>query len=641
MTSYSWQPVSPTGEGAWFDEANWQPTGVPNNQSFSFDGATFLRGGTLTDTAGSGDPTSTLRVLVDTPDPVRFAGGLSMRNGSFDVAPGSSVQVTSAALVDVDLRVNAARLVLGEAGGGPHSISATSKADVSIISVVGGAPVAGLSQGIFVAGDLNLRFGYATLSVTGPNATFGSADSGPMGNITASSAFPVVIAAQDSNIVLGGFAGTSPDSSPGVELGGASSLTLEKPAAFAGTIYGFTPDDRLVVDAHVTDLSYADHVLTLRDGETTVGTLRFEGNYTAADFSLATVDDDSTRILASECYVRGTRIATPDGERAVESLSAGDTVLRADGIPATLRWVGHRQLHPNHHPTPQDVCPIRIRAHALGPRLPARDLLVSPGHHLFLDGALVPARALLDGALVVQDAPETVEYWHLELAAADGSATHGVLLAEGLPAESFLDTGRSGFFADDPAPELHALPPEADALAEAAWATRGCAPRLTGGGRLRAIRRRIARQAAGLGFRPVRPALRLLAGARELPLTLSDGWYRASLPEAAPKLRLCATASVPADDATAGSDDLRLLGARVAELRLRGADGTLRPVALDDPRLCRGWHAAEPGGRWTDGDAELPDALWAGLAAPAVLELRLAALRPGLRAPAQERRSAA
>jgi hypothetical protein len=29
-------------------------------------------------------------------------------------------------------------------------------------------------------------------------------------------------------------------------------------------------------------------------------------------------------------------------------------------------------------------------------------------------------------------------------------------------------------------------------------------------------------------------------------------------------------------------------------------------INLDDDTLVRGWHAAEPGLRWTEGDAELP-----------------------------------
>ena len=36
-----------------------------------------------------------------------------------------------------------------------------------------------------------------------------------------------------------------------------------------------------------------------------------------------------------------TRIATPLGERPVESLCVGDTVLTASGEKRTIRWLGH------------------------------------------------------------------------------------------------------------------------------------------------------------------------------------------------------------------------------------------------------------------------------------------------------------
>jgi hypothetical protein len=134
------------------------------------------------------------------------------------------------------------------------------------------------------------------------------------------------------------------------------------------------------------------------------------------------------------CFLTGTLIATPDGERAVETLQAGDLVLTAEGQAVPVRWIGFTVisgLFADHG----RLGPIRIAAGALDEALPARDLLVSPGHALFLDGALVNAAALVNGTTIRREQMGTadVTYYHLEL------DTHTVILAEGVPTESFLD----------------------------------------------------------------------------------------------------------------------------------------------------------------------------------------------------------
>lgn len=137
---------------------------------------------------------------------------------------------------------------------------------------------------------------------------------------------------------------------------------------------------------------------------------------------------------AAPCFMAGTLLATPEGQIAVEDVTEGTLLRTADGRTMAVRWVG-RSTVSRRFGDPMEVLPIRIQAGALGENLPVRDLLVSPGHALFLDGVLVQAGALVNGVSIVRehDVPELFTYYHVEL------ASHELLLAEGAPAESFVD----------------------------------------------------------------------------------------------------------------------------------------------------------------------------------------------------------
>jgi hypothetical protein len=72
--------------------------------------------------------------------------------------------------------------------------------------------------------------------------------------------------------------------------------------------------------------------------------------------------------------------------------------------------------------------------------MPNRDLVVSPDHAIFVDGKRICARQLVNGTTIRQERDWTaVDYYHVEL------DRHAILLAEGLPAESYIDTGNRGF----------------------------------------------------------------------------------------------------------------------------------------------------------------------------------------------------
>lgn len=184
------------------------------------------------------------------------------------------------------------------------------------------------------------------------------------------------------------------------------------------------------------------------------------------------------------CFAQGTRIATARGARPVETLRPGDTVRTASGQLRPVVWCGSRRIDCRWHPNPQAALPVCIEPNAFGPGLPRHPLFLSPDHAVFAAGILVPIRYLLNGSTVRQvDVPE-VTYHHIEL------ETHDVVLADGLPCETFLDTGnRATLIGNDPAgPSLPGIPDQTYML----WDALGAAPLLTGGPQVDRIRADLA-----------------------------------------------------------------------------------------------------------------------------------------------------
>ena len=207
--------------------------------------------------------------------------------------------------------------------------------------------------------------------------------------------------------------------------------------------------------------------------------------YTEAGANTVYGIQDGNITSGAICFAAGTDILTAQGEVAVEKLKAGDLVatLSGDGAPMKpVLWVGHRRINLVGNPGAEMLFPIRIKAGALGESTPHRDLLVSGDHCLYFDGALVPARLLVNGSsIVVERGMSEVHYYHVEL------ESHDVLLAQGAAAESWLDTGNRLWFENGDVALM-----QVDAMLEAYGtgfdASRACAPLVHGGETLAAIR---------------------------------------------------------------------------------------------------------------------------------------------------------
>ena len=213
-------------------------------------------------------------------------------------------------------------------------------------------------------------------------------------------------------------------------------------------------------------------------GVTLTGATIFGEFYSYSDFGLSSAPPI--------CFLAGTHIDTPTGERRVEDLRPGDRVLTADGLSAPARWIG-RQTVSTRFADPLRTAPIRIRAGALAEGHPRRDLLVSPDHALLVDELLVQAGALVNGVSILRetDVPEAVVYYHVEL------DDHALIMAEGAPAETFIDNVQRLAF--DNWAEHEALYPHGKPMAEMAL-PRALAHRQVP----RATRERLAARAAAL-----------------------------------------------------------------------------------------------------------------------------------------------
>ena len=295
------------------------------------------------------------------------------------------------------------------------------------------------------------------------------------------------------------------------------------------------------------------------------------------------------------CFLPGTGILTPAGERTVETLAIGDLVLTLAGQARPIVWIGTGKTLATSGRR-GDATPVIVRKGAFGPNVPNRDLHVTKGHAFFLDNVLIPAEFLVNHRSILwDDRAQEVTVFHIEL------ETHDVLVANGAAAESYRDDGNRWLFQN--ASQAWTMPPKP-----------ACAPVLTGGSVVDAVWRRCLDRAGprpGLSLTDD-PDLHVSVDGRLVQATVREADFAVfTLPETPRDVRLLSRATVPQEVGLAR--DSRCLGVAIQRIIVRQG-GRFRTIEADDPRLADGFHAFETdnGVRWTDGDAALPASLLAG-----------------------------
>ncbi len=235
---------------------------------------------------------------------------------------------------------------------------------------------------------------------------------------------------------------------------------------------------------------------------------------------------------------------------------------------------------------------------------------MSAGHSVCVDllgEVFIPIGYLVNGATIAEAEVDTISYWHVEL------DSHDVLIANNLPAESYLAMGNRGAFE-----ELRGLLP---AIMEGRERTHAdfCRPVLTGGAVLDFLRQRLAARAEEIGWTRSRDAdLRLAADGDIIRPRLEGSVATFEVPASAKDVRLMSNVFSPAPF---GSNDPRMLGVMLCDELALGH----RKVSLGDERLRDGVHQLENHDgnlrRWTNGELILDPQFWDGLSGQVALRV--------------------
>jgi hypothetical protein len=404
----------------------------------------------------------------------------------------------------------------------------------------------------------------------------------------------VTIAAGGALEVMGSVASTETI----VFAGDMAYLHLDSPTEAAGGVSGFGHGNE--IDLKGIDpgsVSYA------------AGTLSFPGGSFPLESTGAVpiaVTSPDGAALGTLCFCIDTLITTPAGLMRVQDLEVGDLVTTLGGRVRPIVWIGVGRVLATCGQR-SAATPVIVRKHALAPGVPFHDLRVTKGHSLLIDGVLIPAEFLVNHRSIIwDDRAAEVDLYHIEL------ETHDILIANGVPAESYRDDGNRWLFQN----------------ANSGWGQPSKAPYapvLTGGVLVDQAWRRLLERAGPRPGVPLTsdPNLHLVVDGRRVDArSARDGVHVFELQGRPELVRIVSRAAAPQEFGLAR--DPRMLGVAVRRLALcHGVN--LRLIEAEDTALSQGFHGFEPenGFRWTNGDAVVPGALFSRMGGLAELEVHL------------------
>jgi hypothetical protein len=597
MTAYLW--TGDGGDSSWTNAANWAPnTGFPSTTS---DDVTINTAVTVNLTS-----TESIRTLA-------LSGGATLDLSS-NLTVTSGVTIGNSSILDIQ-----------SAGTLTNSSGFTFTGTTGVVNVEGTLAGNGGTSG---TGTINFDGGTNSTALSGAgtityNISNGSTVNFNVAPTAGSINFGSANGGTNTVIIPDNGSGAT-NSIPITGFGSGDQIQFSGAAASSVNYIKYTSNGNGTYQVTFQDVQsqyYTQTQLTLSDVKFASGITPVSGTYHLSGTG------GNVYTFSDVCFLEGTAIATPAGEVAVEALQIGDlvtTIVGGEAVAKPVKWVGYRSVKPGDL-AGEDAHPIRIKAGAFADNMPQRDLLVTPEHCILVDGGLTPARLLVNGrSIIVDTGISSFTYYHVEL------ENHGILLAEGLATESYLDTGNRGRFANS---KVTAFRFRMDQdTAHEAW-QHAAAPLTVDPARVEPTWRTLNARAEQLGLAKVTaepvlttdPDLHIVTGNGAVirPMRQHQDRFMFMVPAGAQNLTIASRTARPSETMPF-IDDRRDLGVLVGEIALyEGRKKTLINGHLAAADL-EGWYGLETAARrWTNGSAKLPLDLTKLRGQAAILEIQI------------------